>query len=109
MENIEVWESLDILGFDNYEISNFGRVKSLDFNHTGKEKTLKPVKNTNGFLFVLLHQNRKRKHYYLHRLVALAFLNNDNNYPQVNHKDKNKENNNVNNLEWVNPNYYKEK
>lgn len=101
MEEKEIWKSLDCIDYPNYEVSNFGRVKSLNYNHTGKEKILKPVENRYGYLKVALFQNTKEKRYTVHRLVASAFIPNDNNLPCVNHKDENKKNNNVSNLEWV--------
>lgn len=68
------------------------------FTKTGQWKRLKPRRNTNGYLRVTI----SRKEKYIHRLVASAFLNNPCKYNEVNHKDGNKENNNVNNLEWCN-------
>ena len=80
-----------------YEVSNYGRVKSLKF---GKEKLLKPQADTKGYLFVDLCKDGKVKHHLVHRLVASTFIENPDNLPQVNHKDENKTNNNVENLEW---------
>lgn len=92
----EIWK--DILGCEGlYQVSNFGRVKSFKF---GKERILKPGTNKYGYLIVILCKNGKVKHFYVHRLVAEAFIPNPHNYPCVNHKDECKTNNNVNNLEW---------
>lgn len=92
----EIWK--DILGYEGlYQVSNFGRVKSFKF---GKERILKPGTNKYGYLIVILCKNGKVKHFYVHRLVAEAFIPNTHNYPCVNHKDECKTNNNVNNLEW---------
>lgn len=110
MEN-EIWK--DIVGFEGiYQVSNLGRVKSLErtirnkgtksgFYHIS-EKILSPRKNINrhGYYEISLKQNGKEKRFKLHRLVAIAFIPNPNNLPQVNHKDGNKDNNTVNNLEW---------
>ena len=92
----ERWEYVH--GYDNsYQISSYGRVKSLKFS---KEKYLKPKQNRGGYLEVLLYKNNKGKLYRIHRLVAEAFIQNTYNYPEVNHKDGNKLNNCVSNLEW---------
>lgn len=95
----EVWKP--IVGYEGfYEVSNLGRVKSLR-SKTGKEKILKPVFNYAGYNCVNLYDsNRKMKTLRIHRLVATAFLPNPNNYPQVNHRDGNKNNNSVQNIEW---------
>lgn len=71
-------------------------------NQVVKERTklLKATDNGNGYYVVHLRKNGLRKMFYVHRLVANAFITNDNCYPVVNHKDYNKHNNNVNNLEW---------
>ena len=96
---MEEWK--DIAGYEGlYQISNLGRVKSLRNNKMRKEKILKVKKNTTGYLYLSLYKNNVGKNYLLHRLVAEAFLENPNNYPCINHKDENKEKNNVNNLEW---------
>ena len=91
----------NIQGYENlYQISSNGRVKSLNYNHTGKERILKPAKYNCGYLMVGLWKQGKSKRYLVHRLVALHFIPNPNNLPQVNHKDEDKTNNQVNNLEW---------
>lgn len=104
---MEIWKP--IKGYEgNYEISSSGRIKSLRrTKHSAKrgyyilqEKILKPVSNGRGYLGVMLTKNGKQKHYYIHRLVADAFLDNPNNYPQINHKNENKSDNSVENLEW---------
>ena len=86
--------------YRNYQVSNLGNVKSLNYLNTKKEKILKPGKNKVGYLVVEISKNGEKKNYYVHRLVAEAFLNNPENLPQVNHKDENPLNNNVNNLEF---------
>ena len=98
---MEEWK--DIKGYEGiYQISNKGRVKSLKFN---KENILIPAKHNRGYLFINLCKNGKVKKYLIHRLVAEAFLPNPDNLPQVNHKDENKLNNNVENLEWCSNKY----
>jgi hypothetical protein len=103
----EEWK--DIKDFEGlYKINSFGRVKSCsrriirrDGSFTDiHEKYLKPGNNGTGYLFVYLWKDNKQKRYYVHRLVAEHFIPNPNNLPQINHKDENKENNIVTNLEW---------
>ena len=78
-----------------YQVSNLGRVKSL----IGHENILKPDLRT-GYYSINLCKNGKYKHIRIHRLVAEAFLPNPDNLPEVNHKDEDKMNNSVKNLEW---------
>lgn len=95
----EQWKPVE--GYEGlYEISNLGRVKSLNYNHTGKERILKPIKNIWGYLQVNLCRNGKVKRFFVHRLVASAFLPNPEGFEQVNHIDENKTNNVVSNIEW---------
>lgn len=104
----EVWK--DILDFDGlykgyYQISNLGRVRSLDrVDSLGRKQIgciLIGSNSWNGYRQVSLKRNSKSKTFRVHRLVANAFLENNDNKPQVNHKDEDKHNNNVKNLEWV--------
>ena len=104
---IEIWKP--IKGYEGlYEISNYGNVKVLYFkNNLTNQKIYKPRlkkvrKDKYGYLVVTLHKNQKSKTYKIHRLVAEAFIKNPKNKPQINHKDGNKQNNYINNLEWCN-------
>lgn len=102
----EIWK--DIEGYEGlYQVSNLGRVRSLNFRgNTHKQSLLKQsIKKKNGYAQVTLCKNGKQKIYLVHQLVALMFLDNTNNYPIINHKDENKTNNNVNNLEWCSYKY----
>lgn len=99
----EIFKNIE--GFEGYQISNLGNVKSLNYNRTGKEQILKPTKDKDGYLYVSLCKQGKRKCYKIHRLVAQAFLDNPNNYPIINHRDENPLNNNVTNLEFCTPKY----
>lgn len=94
--NKELWAT--IKGYEGlYEVSNYGNVRSLKY---GKIKYLKPSNNGNGYNQVILCKNGKTKQFTVHRLVANAFIENPLNLPQINHKDENKLNNKVENLEW---------
>lgn len=95
----EYWRP--VVGYEGlYEVSNLGRVKSLNYNRTGKEKIMSPVV-FKGYYRVLFNcRGKGRKQKFVHRLVAEAFIPNPDNLPQVNHKDENKLNNCVDNLEW---------
>ena len=93
----EIWR--DIEGYEGlYQISNKGRVKSLKW---GKERILRPVIDKHGYMFVYLYNDNARKYFKIHRLVAQAFIPNIYNLSEVNHKDENKLNNCVENLEWM--------
>ena len=95
----EIWK--DIKGFEGlYQVSNLGRVKSLRRNIILRQGITRK-----GYESVLLCTNSIHKGYYIHRLVAHAFIPNPDNLPQVNHKDENKTNNCVGNLEWCDGKY----
>ena len=102
--NSEVWK--DIKGYKNlYQVSNLGNIKTLDYNHTKREKLLKPILQKDGYLGVNLMKNGKRKRHRIHRLVAETFLSNKNNFPIINHKNGIKTDNKANNLEWCTSKY----
>ena len=103
----EYWKP--VVGYEGlYEVSNWGRVKSAKRlvksprgYRTVCERILKPTKDSHGYLCVSLHKEGKMKFVKIHRLVAEAFLDNPYNLSEVNHKDENKQNNIVTNLEWI--------
>lgn len=95
---MEIWREIE--EYPNYMVSNFGNVKSLKTN-----KILKQYKNNSGYLTIQLCKNGMVKGFLVHRLVAQAFLPNPNNLPEVNHKDENKTNNIVSNLEYCDHKY----
>lgn len=97
----EIWE--DIKGYEHlYQISNLGRVKSKA-KHAGRstrpERILKQSIDKDGYFRVSLCQNGKVRFLGVHRLMAEAFIPNPNHLPQVNHKNENKADNNLSNLE----------
>lgn len=95
----EEWRIIE--NFPNYMISNIGRIKSLNYHRTGKEQILKQNINGRGYYYVNISSNNKYNNLLIHREVGKAFLKNDDiNKTDINHKDGNKLNNNVDNLEW---------
>lgn len=104
----EIWK--DIEGFEGlYQISNLGRVKSFQKTYKNSKqpyRILSLSSNQSGYLSVYLRASNGKDHRYtIHRLVAVAFIDNPNNYPCINHKDENKNNNCVDNLEWCSYSY----
>lgn len=108
----EIWK--EITGYEGlYQVSNLGNVRRighLETNKNGiqrmlKDKNLKPKVDGKGYVHVILFNQNKRKTIRIHRLVAEMFIPNPNNYPQVNHKDEDKQNNKVDNLEWCTNKY----
>ena len=103
LENLEgeIWRNIE--GYENYQVSSYGRVKSIrDRYGNPREKILRQAKMKNGYLYVALCKNGKMKTCYVHRLVAIAFIPNPNNYPTVNHINEIKTDNRVSNLCWMN-------
>ena len=96
----EVWKP--IKGYEGlYEISNLGRVKSLNYRGTGKGKILKNIEDRKGYLKVCLTKNGRHKIFRVHRLVAEAFIPNPENKPCVDHINTIKNDNRIENLRWV--------
>ncbi len=104
---MEIFKDTNI---DGYEVSNYGRVRSKDkliiANKYGGTRIRKAkdkifCDNGKGYKFLFLYHENIKHRLYVHRLVAIAFLDNPYNKPTVNHKDGNKSNNTVENLEWA--------
>ena len=98
----EIWK--DVKNYEGlYQISNLGRVKSMSkfagFSYR-KERILKTSLDKDGYVKVTLCKNNRTRFLSIHRLLAECFIPNSNNYPQINHKDENKQNNDLSNLEW---------
>lgn len=109
---MEIWK--DIEGYEGfYQVSNEGRVKSLERTITYKdnrkkilkEKILHPFLSDLGYYHVMLSKNGTPKRYKVHRLVAKAFIPNPSNLPIINHMDENPKNNKAENLEWCDHKY----
>lgn len=91
---------IKVKGYTDYFIDEYGNVYSLKTH-----KYLSQEKGKDGYYYVQLCENGKRKRVSVHRLVAETFIDNPCNFPMVNHKDENRENNKVNNLEWCTEKY----
>ena len=97
----EIWK--DIKGFEGkYQVSNLGRVRGFV---RVKGKILSYHPSSDGYLRAELRKDGKKIRFYVHRLVAQAFISNPDNLPEVNHKDEDKTNNKVDNLEWCTHEY----
>lgn len=102
----EIW--VDVPGFYGlYQVSNTGKIKTIDrptkHNYGGiaiKKSRIMKLTSNNGYLGSRFNKDGKYKQFLVHRIVALAFMHNPENKPCVNHKDGDKANNNVGNLEW---------
>jgi hypothetical protein len=112
MENqVEIWK--DVVGYKGiYQVSNLGRVKSLEVKRftkannsfsTYKEKILNQSYTKDGYLKITFTVNKVKKTFLVHRLVATAFIENPNNKPEVNHINGIKDDNSYKNLEWNTP------
>lgn len=101
---MEEWR--DIKGYEGlYQVSNLGRIKSLNYRSSNREEILKLHNNKKGYKQIRLSKEKTRKSYLVHRLVAQEFIPNPYNLPEINHKDECKYNNVVENLEWCTSKY----
>lgn len=114
MSTDEIWK--DIIGYEGlYQVSNFGQVRSMPkswrtgrgkgtmLSHNGKIRKTCPSQS--GYMSLLLNKDGKEKYWNVHRLVAIAFIDNPEALPVVNHKDEDVLNNHVDNLEWCTQKY----
>lgn len=92
--------NLGFMGYPNYSVDTEGNVWNIIRGYKLKHSTIKE-----GYMLVMLYNNGARKSFLIHRLVALAFIPNPNKYPFINHKNENKCDNSVGNLEWCSANY----
>ncbi len=99
----EIWKTAVYDGepYEGFEVSNLGRIKSLNYRRTGKAELMNPSDDGCGYLVVHLRKNGESKMCKVHRLVAEAFIPNPENKPTVDHIDRNKLNNFVGNLRWA--------
>lgn len=120
MTDIEIWRTpiYDGEPYEGFEVSNLGRIKSLNYRRTGKAKVMNPGKTKDGYFRVHLSKNGERKKCLVHRLIAETFLENPEGKPCVNHKIEGKEGKSMNfvffnedgtidkertTIEWVTP------
>lgn len=89
-----------IKDFPSYKVSSEGRIKATNYNHTGVEREIRIFKNIRGYMACNLMYKGVRKRKTVHQLVAIAFLDNPRALTQVNHKNGDKTDNRVSNLEW---------
>lgn len=101
----EIWA--DIKGYEGlYQVSTYGRVRSINYRHSGCTKFLKQIKNKFGYFRVMLYKDGvKRRLFYVHCLVAEAFIPNWFDDCDVNHRDEDKTNNHISNLEYCDRKY----
>lgn len=100
---LEEWRPIE--GYEGYEVSNYGRVKSVNWRRTGKVKIMSPSIDSKGYKRVKLYKKGKYEMFVVHRLVAQAFIPNPEDLPIVNHKDECPGNDCVWNLEWCDRSY----
>ena len=99
MSSNEIWKTIE--NYPNYMVSNYGNIMSLNYRRTSKPHILKQGTNNDGYKLVCLHNENGNKMMTVHRIVAEAFIFNKFNYNEINHKNNNRSDNRVSNLEWI--------
>jgi hypothetical protein len=94
--NNEIWKTIE--GYEDYDVSNYGNIRS--WKYTNSPRLLKPKSIGKGYLVVSLSKNAQIKQLSVHKLVGMAFINNPDNKPHINHIDEDIKNNHSDNLEW---------
>lgn len=98
----EIWKTIPISGLTHYQASNLGNIRNTSWRSPGQIRELTQCVGKGGYLMVCLTSDKgKQRNYWVHRLVAAAFIDNPEGLEQVNHKDENRTNNRADNLEWV--------
>lgn len=99
LDKMEQWK--EIKEFPNYEVSNLGRIRSLNYWRTQETRLMTPNLGKRGYLVVKLHKDKKQYTRTLHRLLAVAFLPNPDNLECVDHINRNRTDNRLENLRWI--------
>lgn len=95
-EDLDISQGNPIYGNKNYYVFKNGTIYN-----TIRKSIIKPIKNASGYCYISLSNNKIKKNYYIHRIVAEHFIENNLNKEQVNHKNKKRDDNRIENLEWV--------
>ena len=100
---MEEWKTVEIDGvtYKDYEVSTKGRVRNINYRNTGTVRVLKPQLDTKSYYYIDVWKDGKKRTFRVHRLVATMFIPNPHNLPQVDHIDRDRTNNCVENLRWV--------
>lgn len=97
----EIWMPIQDVVDKGYEVSNYGRIRSYNKSRSGRPKIIKSFKNNCGYELVVLRHNKKSKNFLVHRLVIITFSGYIDGRPEVNHINEIKDDNRLDNLEWV--------